>query len=223
MSIIHFTTELSGGAGGFVLNLHKSMLNSGLRSLVLSRERSDINGTVSFRPVSKLYQVVRFRIINILYRAKLLNPDHYMFGIEKCPVTINSINKVLLNKKPELFIFYWISYFIDFDTIKQIKDTYPDVPIMFVCLDESLITGGCHYSNGCIEYSNSCSNCPGTRISTLKQLVKRNFSNKELLIKNIDPIVVYPSSNLSSNGSWPRLCLRSLNQEVIPLGCSQQT
>ena len=217
MSIIHFTTELSGGAGGFVLNLHKAMLNLGMPSLVLSRERSDINGTLLLRPVSRLYKVIRSRVMNMLYRAKLLNSDYYMFGIEKCPVTIDHIKKVLLNHKPELFIFYWISYFIDFETIKQIKEAYPDVPIIFNCMDESLITGGCHYSNGCNEFFNSCSNCPGTKISLLQQLVERNFLNKESLVKYIDPIVVYPSSNLSSMGMASTL-LKEFKSKVIPLG-----
>jgi len=221
MSIIHFTTELSGGAGGFVLNLHKAMINSGRPSLVLCRERSNIDGTVLLQPVSRLYGVLRSGILNILYRAKLLNSKYYMFGIEKCPVTINCIKKVLLNHEPKLFIFYWISYFIDFKTIKQLKEAYPNVPIIFNCLDESLITGGCHYSNGCIEFYDSCSNCPGTKVPLLQQLVERNFSNRQLLVKGIDPIIVYPSTNLSSMGAASSL-LKELKSKVIPLGAVSQ-
>ena len=53
MSIVHFTTEVSGGAGGFVINIHQAMLSMGVKSTIISRETAVINELKVVKPLTK--------------------------------------------------------------------------------------------------------------------------------------------------------------------------
>ncbi len=217
MTIVHFATELSGGAGGFVRNLHQTMQDMGLPSLVLTRGRTDLDDVVTLRPISRIRGSLRARFLTLLGKFGLLNDNYAMFGIEKCPVDLADIQKALKGVTPSAFIFYWISYFVDFETINDLRYAYPDVPIVLTCTDEAFLTGGCHYSHGCEGYFQSCSNCPATTMTWLQRRIAQRFVQRKVLIDAIDPIVIYPTTNMQDMGRRSSV-MKAVRSWVIPLG-----
>lgn len=217
MTFVHFTTELSGGAGGFVRNLHQTMQGMGLPSLVMTRERTDLSGVVTLRPNSRIWGSLRARSLTLLCKLGLLNGHYAMFGIEKCPVVLGDIQQAVKSVAPSAFIFYWTSYFVDFETMRELKLAYPDVPIVLTCTDEAFLTGACHYSHGCEGFLQSCSNCPATSITWLQRRIAQRFIQRKALIDAIDPIVIYPTTNIQDMGSRSS-AMNAARSWVVPLG-----
>lgn len=217
MTVVHFATELSGGAGSFVRHLHIAMQDLGLSSLVFTRERSDLRGVVTIKHITRIAGSLRARWLTTLGKLGLINSSYAMFGIEKSPVGLSDIQHAIGSQTPTAFIFYWISYFVNFETIFQLRQAYPKTPFVFVCTDEAFLTGGCHYSYGCLGYQKSCSNCPATSLTRLKNRIEQGFLQRQALISTINPIVIYPSTNIQQMGKKSAV-FKKIRSEVIPLG-----
>lgn len=217
MTIVHVTTELSGGAGGFVRHLHLAMRGMGLPSMVLTRERNQLVGVVTVKPISRIRGSLRARGLMLLGKLGLIDTAYAMFGIEACPVRVSDIQRTIKEVKPSAFIFYWTSYFVDFETMLGLRQAYPDVPIVLTCTDEAFLTGGCHYAHGCEGYLQSCSQCPATPMEGLRQRISQRFMRRKALIDGIDPIVIYPTSNIQAMGKRSS-AMKAARSRIIPLG-----
>ena len=217
MTVLHISTELSGGAGGFVKNLHLAMLEMGMPSLVLTRERSELVGVITIRPFTRMAASFRARVLTALNKLGLLDSSYAPFGIEKCPVLLADIQPKLKNIKPSTIIFYWTSYFVNFNTMLELHYAYPDASIVLVCTDEAFLTGGCHYSNSCKGYMHSCTACPATSSAWLQQRISEKFVQKKEIIDTIDPIVIYPTTNIQSMGRRSS-AMKDVRSHVVPLG-----
>ena len=217
MSIVHFATELSGGAGGFVRNIHIAMQDSGLSSFLITREKNDLKDSVAIKPISRVAGSLRARLLTLLGKLGVIDTSYAMFGIERSPVGLSDIQQAIGLRVPTAFIFYWLSYFINFETILKLRQVYPQIPFVFVCLDEAFLTGGCHYSSGCLGYQQTCSNCPATSLTFLKRWVEQGFQQRQALVSAINPIVIYPTSNIMHMGKKSTI-LKNTRSLVMPLG-----
>lgn len=217
MTIVHVSTELSGGAGGFVRHLHLAMQGMGLPSMVLTRERYELDCVVAVKPMSRVKGSLRARTLTMLGKLGVIDAAYAMFGIEACPVRVHDIQQAVQDAKPSAFVFYWTSYFVDFETILALRQACPDVPIVLTCTDEAFLTGGCHYTHGCKGYQQSCSQCPATRMSGLQRRISQRFTQRKTLIDGIEPIVIYPTSNIQDMGKRSS-AMKAARSWVIPLG-----
>ncbi len=217
MSIVHFATELSGGAGSFVRHLHIAMQNLGLPSLVLTRERNDLRGCITIKPITRVAESLRARWLTIIGKLGVIDNSYAMFGIERSPVGLSDIQHALGSRTPTAFIFYWISYFVNFETILQLRQAYPKIPFVFVCTDEAFLTGGCHYSYGCLGYQDACNNCPATSLTRFKKRIELGFFQRQAFVADINPIVIYPTTNMQQMGKKSSV-LKNTRSSVIPLG-----
>ena len=217
MSVIHFATELSGGAGSFVRNIHIAMQDLGLPSLLLTRERNDLRDSVTIKPIKRVAGSLRARLLTILGKLGAIDTSYAMFGIEKSPVSLSDIQHAIGSQTPTAFIFYWISYFVNFETILQLRQAYPKIPFVFVCTDEAFLTGGCHYSHGCLGYQKSCDNCPATSLTRVKNRIAQGFLQRQAMISAINPIIIYPTTNIQQMGKKSAV-FKNIRSDVIPLG-----
>jgi len=217
MSVIHFATELSGGAGSFVRNIHIAMQDLGLPSLLLTRERNDLRDSVTIKPITRVAGSLRARLLTILGKLGAIDTSYAMFGIEKSPVGLDDVHQALGSRTPTAFIFYWVSYFVNFETIHKLRLAYPNIPFIFICLDEAFLTGGCHYSYGCLGYQDACKNCPATSLTRLKNKIEQGFRQRQALISTINPIVIYPTTNMQQMGKKSAV-LKNTRSLMIPLG-----
>lgn len=217
MSVVHFTTELTGGAGGFVRHIHIAMQGMGLPSFIITRERNNLRNSVSIKPLTRVAGSLRARWQTILGKLGVINTSYAMFGIERSPVGLSDVQHALGTRTPTAFIFYWVSYFINFETILKLRKAYPEIPFVFVCLDEAFLTGGCHYSCGCLGYQEACNNCPATSVAHIRIRIEQGFRQRKTLVSAINPIVVYPTTNIQQMGK-KSAALKNTRSLVIPLG-----
>ena len=217
MSFVHFATELTGGAGNVVRNIHIAMQEMGLPSLVITREENDLSNSVTIKPLKRIAKAFRARWITFLGRIGVIQTSYLIFGIEKSPVGLSDVQLAIGSRTPTTFIFYWLSYFISFQTVLELRRAYPKVSFVFVCLDEAFLTGGCHYSNACVGYQQYCNNCPATSLMHLQNRIAQGFSRRKVIISTINPIVIYPTTNIQQMGKKSAV-FKSIRSAVIPLG-----
>lgn len=217
MSVVHFATELSGGAGNFVRNIHIAMQDSGLPTFLITREKNDLKDSVTIKPITRLAGSLRARGLTILGKLGAINTSYAMFGIERSPVEFNDIQRALGSRTPTAFIFYWISYFVNFETILKLRQAYPNSPIVFVCLDDAFLTGGCHLSCDCLGYHEACHNCPATSLARIKKRIEQGFRQRQALVSAINPIVIYPTTYIQQTGKKSAV-LKNIRSTLIPLG-----
>ena len=217
MSIAHFSTEVTGGAGSLVVNIHRSMLSMGIKSQIITREFSTLDRCTVVTPLTKWEQKLRALNTKLTSLFKIIKPKYALFGIQKSPLKFSQIHRILDEYEPKVLIFYWTSYFISYQTILDLKCCYPSIKIFFVCLDEAFLTGGCHYSSGCEGYQKSCLDCPATNLKRMKYQINRDFESKVDILTQINPTVIYCSSQVMAMG-LKSSALKNHKSYLIPLG-----
>lgn len=188
-----------------------------MSSVLVSRERNDVEGTVIIKPLARIEKSLRARRLAILGKLGVSNNKYATFGIEKSPVEFSDIQHALASRQPRAFIFYWVSYFVSFKCMFELRQAYPDIPFVLVCLDEGFLGGGCHYSWGCHGYEGTCSNCPATASPLGKRRIEQELQRRAALAPAINPIVFYPTTNMQQMGKKSAV-LKNLRSAMTPLG-----
>jgi len=217
MTIVHFSTEVTGGAGAFAASIHLAMRQSGMSSVLVTRESNFLEDAITLKPLTRLEKSIRARRLTILGRLGWLNNKYATFGIEKPTVTFGDIQDALISRQPRAFIFYWVSYFIDFECMSKLRQAYPEIPFLLVCLDEGFLGGGCHYSWGCNGYEGDCANCPSTPSRLRKRKFQMEMRKRIDEMRRIDPVVLYPTTTMARMGERSA-SLMKLRSAVVPLG-----
>ncbi len=217
MTIVHFATELTGGAGMFVRHVHEAMLAQGMSSLALTRELTDAPQTQRIRPMSRFWATARARGLGLLERQGIIHKPYALFGMEPAPLRVEDVIQALNGRQPTLLVFYWLSYFVSFGTIRELQVVMGNVPVAFVCLDEGLLTGACHYTYGCEGLTQGCRDCPGTSSNFLQRRIARTFQDRLHAMAQIDAFIAYPTHALARLGQRS-LLTRRVRSAVLPLG-----
>lgn len=217
-TILHFATNDFGGAGKASLRIHIAHLSAGWdsRMFVLNKTSKERNVFKLDRKTSRLRRVFKKIVYTILYRRKylmysVLDNNHLL----KIPKVDSNIDMIFI---------HWVAGFISPKDIKILHEIY-NAPVYWYLMDMAPITGGCHYSYGCLNYVTNCSSCPAARIDLgftkrIKRLKEKNqeftnyvspnkwVSGQVNLLKEksskiayipIDPKVFKPRSHQTSN------------------------
>jgi hypothetical protein len=217
MTVVHFATELTGGAGMFVRHVHEAMLGQGMPSLALTRERTDAPKTLRMRPMSRVWATTRARGLGLLERQGVIRKPYALFGMEPAPLRAEDVIQALKGHQPTLLVFYWLSYFVSFGVIRELQQALGNLPVAFVCLDEGLLTGACHYTYGCQGLMQGCRDCPGTTSRFLQRRIARTFQNRLDAMSQIDAFIAYPTQALAHLGQRS-LLMKGARSAILPLG-----
>jgi glycosyltransferase involved in cell wall biosynthesis len=201
MKILHIGTyDVNGGAARAAYRIHKGLLHLGIDSMMFVRERrSDDPKVVAFKPPTDLpsrllcrlqrKQIDRgfARYRNIL-GSKLRTGSYYTNTIGELFSDYQSEHgKALISQLPQCDIInlHWIAGFIDyrvfFDNVNR------RTPIVWRLSDMNAFTGGCHYNNGCNNFTARCGLCPILGSSSESDLSRRIWSGKQFIFNNVDP------------------------------------
>lgn len=189
MKILHLSTSARGGAGIAAQRIAESQDQAGLEINFLSRESSNLN--------VNLAKVVQSKI-NTFTQTNFFQLDKRLLT----PLNVNFFTEHLISKITKYDIVQ-IHSFYNFISPKIIGEiTKFGIPIVITMHDERLITGGCHYSDGCIKYQSTCSDCPqATKLG--QRVIESNFAREiEYLNKGI--YLVSPSNYLADKAKKSR-------------------
>jgi glycosyltransferase involved in cell wall biosynthesis len=112
---------------------------------------------------------------------------------------------------PDVINLHWIcNGYLRIETLAKFKK-----PIVWTLQDMWSFTGGCHYSQGCDRYIESCGKCPQLHSDQEADLSRRVWQRKQKAWKNLNLTIVTPSNWMADCVKASSL-FRDRRVEVIP-------
>lgn len=210
--LILSTTDIEGGAARAAFRLHTGLESIGVPSQMLVRAKLSHNKAVSAQaswltklgPSSTEWPL-----------RKYLNRDRTMFSAQWFPDAIlSSVNQI----KPDVINLHWVcNGYVQIETLKKFK-----CPLVWTLQDMWPMTGGCHYSEDCDRYKESCGRCPQLHSDRDNDLSRQIWQRKQKAWRNLDLMVVTPSQWMSECVQSSSL-FRDLRVETIPFCLDTET
>ncbi|WP_103668733.1 glycosyltransferase family 4 protein [Pseudanabaena sp. BC1403] len=208
MKVLHLNTyDIVGGAARAAYRLHKGLQGIGVQSKMLVQTKVSDDYSV-IAPTFWLDKIVnKFRPS----LAKLtLDNTQQLFSPQWLP---DNIMPKIKQNQPDIVNLNWVcdGYF-QIETLAKIPQ-----PKIWTLMDMWAFTGGCHYSNTCDRYINSCGACPQLHSYKDQDLSSWVWKRKVNAWRNINITIVSPSN-------WLAKCAKSSSIfqdtriEVIPFG-----
>ena len=153
MRVLHISSaHHSTGAGYAAYNLHLNLRKAGVESDILFIS-SSAEGTISFE--KKIFQRLKRMFVTKLDQLFLFiyfkkRKIYFSPGV----VGLN-LNKYIVDGNYDIVHLHWINHgFLKLNSLVNI-----DIPVIWTMHDLWPITGGCHYSYDCLNYTKNCGNC----------------------------------------------------------------
>ncbi|AFZ36679.1 glycosyl transferase group 1 [Stanieria cyanosphaera PCC 7437] len=212
MKVTHVNRSDSGGGAAIaVYRLHQGLLNLGIDSQILVDDKNSDDYTVIGSPsiFGKGWGKIQSTLDNLplrFYRHR----DRVHFSLQWLPSKINTRLDVIA---PDLIHLHWIGggYF-PVEKIAQFNR-----PIVWTLHDMWAFTGGCHYSQQCDRYKQSCGQCPILKSNQNWDFSRWLWQRKAKAWQNIDLTIVTPSKWLAQCANASSL-FKDSRIEVIPNG-----
>ena len=174
LKILTVASDIQGGAGKAAYRLHNSLVNNGINSkmIVALKKTNDIS---VIGPTSKIQKVkaLVYPYIDRFFLKKYNNKS--LFSTNWVPLSgiVNEINRI----NPDIVHLHWINNgLVSISDLKKIN-----APIVWSLHDMWAFTGGCHYSDKCVRFKDSCGKCPILDSNELNDLSFKIFKEKQKL------------------------------------------
>lgn len=194
--LILSASDIDGGAARAAYRLHTSLLDAGVTSQMLVKEKHTIDPTVlciSNSSIEKGINALRPLIDRI--RVKSYKPISLF---SQSWIGFNGISKQINRINPDIVHLHWIcGGLIRIEDIAKIK-----ARIIWNCHDMWPFTGGCHYDMHCEGYKTGCGNCKILENRKKNDLSRVVFRRKLATYRKMKELVVVGSSK------WISTCAR---------------
>lgn len=187
MRVLHLVTSPLGGAGIASRRINQALLNIGIDSKLMYGGRN-------YKSAKNEILLERKRSEKFLSSSNTII-QRYLIQKGKNPITTISLNIIddwnnIVNKFDVIHV-HSLYNLTNISSLKPLLDS--EKKIVFTLHDQRLFTGGCHYSFGCNNYMDICSECPQVRFYA-KDLVKREHLRASQIFRNLSNIqIVSPS------------------------------
>lgn len=180
--IVNFS-DSSGGAARAASRLHQSLLNLHVDStMFVLMKNTD----------SYLVHAPKTNIEKVFAKLKaLINPlplKKYKASAPFSPSFSSSFNlvKKINHLKPDIVHLHWINAgMLKVEDLNKIE-----APIVWSLHDMWPFTGGCHYSNSCKAYEDSCGKCPVLNSNKNNDISKKLFRRKQKAFKSLENMTI---------------------------------
>ena len=194
------TSDIEGGAARAAYRVHCGMPNVGVDSRMLVLKKVSDNPAIE-QPegvFGKALRALNWRLDSLplkLYPRRDKNtfwslnwePFPLMHWIESHPA--------------DLYHFHWVGGgYLPISLIGRL-----DKPIVWTLHDEWAYTGGCHYSDSCSRYQDTCGRCPQLASKYDYDLSRFTWERKSHAYSQVDITVVTPSHWLAARASQSSL------------------
>lgn len=181
--ILHLTATNRGGAGGYTMDFHRSVLACGYDSYVAVRGREMIYPDGSVHPIQETKYFRRNRFKRYIFRQIVKHAEidkaysmHNLCERFTCHSAADTL--AAMPVKPDVVFVHWVSDYANAEYIAELK-LLTDAEIVFILVDHALYSGGCHYQIDCQEYKDGCHNCSATTSRIVKRGIERNYAFKK--------------------------------------------
>jgi glycosyltransferase involved in cell wall biosynthesis len=205
------TTDLRGGAARAAYRLHQGLQSIDVNSQMLVQEKLGDDPTV-FSPQTSLSRSLKSLRPRLNRFPLKLYPQlgPMIFSPQWVP---DDLSSQVAKFNPDIIHLHWICEgFLQVETIPKFTQ-----PLVWTLHDMWPFTGGCHYSEGCDHFLNSCGNCPLLKSDQEKDLTHWVWTRKAKAWQNLNLTLVSPSVWLA-NCTRSSSLFKNYRIEVIPNG-----
>lgn len=209
IKIIHLSTSNKGGAFTAAYNLHKICIKYGYNSDFYCKYSSEFSHVVKFDNV-----LIQSNFYSIFHRIKIFLRDNFPFLISnyfkgnkskildkysfyqfsetrKTGINLSLVKSIT---DVDVLLVHWVTGFVNYYDFYNIWRKF-NCKVIFTMMDMAPITGGCHYSNECLKFHQTCSNCPA--LEGQLNIAENQLNIKVILSKLIKPsILTFSLQNL---------------------------
>lgn len=210
------TYDTKDGAGRAVYRLHQGLRKIGVASNVLVRTKLSDDPQILTPVRGNLENAANWlvpnlnRILNYLLLLRYPNrfKDHFS------PQYFSSLRAFDVNRlTPDIVSLHWIcESYLSIETIAKFGS-----PTVLTLHDMWAFTGGCHYSQNCERYTESCGICPQLQSSRRQDLSRWIWKRKTQAWQRLNLTVVTPSLWLAQCVRASSL-FRNTRTAIIPYG-----
>ena len=213
--VVASTSDVKGGAARAAYRLHKGLQSINVESQMLVQDRSISDPSISGFSTTLVSNFAKSRVAFDTFPVKLYRQNKKaVFSPQWLPDNILSRTSRL---SPDIINLHWVNAgYVQIETIAKFKQ-----PVVWTLHDMWAFTGGCHYTQGCERYTQSCGNCPQLRSQREHDLSRWIWNRKKKAWKHSNITVVALSS-------WLKTCIQSSpllgekRVELIPNGIDTQ-
>ena len=201
------TSDINGGAARAAYRLHQGLQVINVNSQMLVRAKFSVDRTVIAEKniLTKLGPPLSGLPLRLYPRR-----DRTMFSPQWFP---DAIAPKVAQLNPDVINLHWVcNGYLQIETLAKFNK-----PLVWTLQDMWAFTGGCHYSQGCDRYTDSCGNCPQLHSNQDWDLSHWVWQHKAKAWKDLNLTIVAPSSWMAKCVSSSSL-FKHLRVEVIPFG-----
>ncbi len=204
------TSESKGGAAVACKRLYTNYKENNVDCKLIVFNKTSTDENVIQIPVSKIKHLfISFLFYLELIIQKLLKKKHVDFSFSFFGIDLSKIKEI---QEADIIHLHWINNsFIQIKGLQKLINS--NKKIVWTMHDMWTFTGGCHYSDTCELYKNTCTNCPKLKNNSF-DFAKLQQSKKESIELNHIKYIT-PSNWLKSIGNGSRL-LKNSNIVAIP-------
>lgn len=214
MQVLHLSTsDVGGGAAIAAHRLHQGLHYLGITSQMLVDKKLSDDPAV-FAPKSNLSKALGILKPTLDHLPLRFYPqvDHtkLTLSLEWLP---DEIAPKTAQLAPDIINLHWAcAGYLKIETLAKFKQ-----PLVWTLHDMWAFTGGCHYSQECDRYTESCGACPQMQRGKSWDLSRWVWQRKAKAWKDINLTIVTPSNWLAKCASASSL-FKERRVEVIPNG-----
>jgi len=193
LRILQLATSTNGGAGIAARRLHEALIENQLDSTLLTLTDNSQSSSV-FEINRPPYNKIKSSIFTFLQSTLIQSSDQLL-----TPLSKNTINEQSI-KIDDYQVIHIHAYYNLLSTsgIIELCQKNPLKRFFITLHDERFLTGGCHYSNGCVNIQFGCRDCPqATRFG--KYFVHREYGEKLATLNGLENLqLISPSAWLQT-------------------------
>jgi glycosyltransferase involved in cell wall biosynthesis len=211
-TLILNTSDINGGAAKAAYSLHRGLQHLGTDSTLLVQKKSSCDRTVIL-PRSGFLSSTRSALDPLPLKLHPQRPGN-LFSPQWAP---DPLAAQIADHQPDLINLHWVNAgFLQIESLAKFQS-----PIVWTLHDMWMFTGGCHYTQGCDRYIQSCGQCPQLSSTRNYDLSRWIWQRKANAWRHLSLTVVTPSRWLAQVAATSPL-LHNTRIEVIPNGLDTQ-
>ena len=206
MEILHLSTsDIDNGGARAAYRLHDGLRSLGCRSKMLVRTKYSADPTVLTErsPLTRLSPPISE--IPLRFYPKYNSP---MFSPQWFP---DVLAKRVTQFNPDIINLHWVcNGYLQIETLAKFSQ-----PLVWTLHDMWQFTGGCHYTQECEKYKESCGDCPQLQSSRSSDLSRWVWQRKAKAWKNLN-LTIVATSNWMADCARSSSLFKDLRVEIIP-------
>lgn len=214
MRILHLAMHENTGAGRAAMRLHEGLLQLGQQSLMLTgRKTSNLKSVHRPKFINSTLKETQFIVVSKFLNRKI-SAKAATFSVN---VTPSRLLRQIRALNPDIINLHWVGW--EFIRIEELKAL--GLPIVWTLQDMWPFTGGCHYTQECDRYTQSCGNCPQIDSNKQQDLSSWVWQRKAKSWRNLNLTIAAPSNWIAECAQKSSL-FNGLQVEVIPFCLNTQ-